>query len=124
GATDSDGSVTQVQFFANGISIGLTNAGPTTFSINWSNAVVGSFILTAVATDNGGLSATSAPVNVTFLGSGPVTLFGMGAVWKYLDTGANLGTSWTAPAFNDGSWLSGPGQLGYGDGDEATVVSF
>jgi hypothetical protein len=46
-----------------------------------------------------------------------------GAVWKYLDTGANLGTAWRWPGFNDGPWLSGPGQLGFGDGDEATVVS-
>lgn len=26
--------------------------------------------------------------------------------------------------FNDAGWASGPGQLGYGDGDEATVVGF
>lgn len=30
----------------------------------------------------------------------------------------------SAPAFDDSSWSSGPAQLGYGDGDEATVVSF
>ncbi len=47
-----------------------------------------------------------------------------GSRWKYLDDGSNQGTAWTAPAFNDASWASGPAQLGYGDGDEATVVSF
>jgi glucose/arabinose dehydrogenase len=44
--------------------------------------------------------------------------------WKYLDNGSNQGTAWRATSFNDASWLSGNAQLGYGDGDETTVVSF
>lgn len=55
---------------------------------------------------------------------GPQTLVAYGAAWKYLDNGTNQGTAWRATAFNDAAWASGPGQLGYGDGDEATVVSF
>jgi acid phosphatase type 7 len=47
-----------------------------------------------------------------------------GSVWRYLDNGSNQGTAWRAPAFNDSGWASGPAQLGYGDGDESTVVSF
>ena len=52
------------------------------------------------------------------------TLLPTGAIWKYLDTGANLGTAWVAPAFDDSAWAAGPAQLGYGDGGEATVVSY
>jgi len=47
-----------------------------------------------------------------------------GAVWKYLDDGSNQGTAWQTAGFNDASWASGPAELGYGDGDEATVVSY
>ncbi len=47
-----------------------------------------------------------------------------GAVWKYLDNGIDQGTAWRQSAFNDGSWASGPAELGYGDGDEAKVVNF
>jgi hypothetical protein len=47
-----------------------------------------------------------------------------GAIWKYLDNGSDQGTAWRSAGFNDASWASGPAQLGYGDGDEATVVSF
>ncbi|MEN8008492.1 MAG: metallophosphoesterase [Candidatus Krumholzibacteriota bacterium] len=47
-----------------------------------------------------------------------------GSVWRYLDDGSNQGVPWRDPGFNDGTWSSGPAQLGYGDGDEATVVSF
>lgn len=53
-----------------------------------------------------------------------VVLVPFGSSWKFLDNGSNQGTAWSAPAFNDGTWASGPAELGYGDGDEATVVSF
>jgi hypothetical protein len=46
------------------------------------------------------------------------------ATWKYLDNGSDQGTAWRAAAFNDSTWPSGPAQLGYGDGDEATTVGF
>ena len=46
------------------------------------------------------------------------------ATWKYLDNGSDQGTAWRAASFNDSSWSSGPAQLGYGDGDEATTLSF
>jgi len=47
-----------------------------------------------------------------------------GATWKYLDDGSDQGTAWRGTGFDDGSWSSGAAQLGYGDGDEATVISF
>ncbi len=51
-------------------------------------------------------------------------LISKGAVWKYLDDGSNQGSAWTAPTFDDSAWASGPAELGYGDGDEATVVGY
>ncbi len=47
-----------------------------------------------------------------------------GAVWRYLDDGSDQGTAWRAVAFDDAGWAAGPAQLGYGDGDEATVVGY
>ena len=47
-----------------------------------------------------------------------------GDAWKYLDDGSNQGTVWYGTGFNDASWVSGASELGYGDGDEATVVSY
>ena len=43
------------------------------------------------------------------------TLIPAGAVWKYNDSGTNLGTAWRDPGYGDGGWASGPAQLGYGD---------
>jgi len=45
-------------------------------------------------------------------------------VWKYSDTGTDLGTSWTATGFNDAAWKSGQAEFGYGDGDEKTILEF
>lgn len=52
------------------------------------------------------------------------TIVPAGSVWKYLDTGANLGVAWRQASYDDTAWPSGPAQLGYGDGDEATVVGY
>src|SRR5262245_11237199 len=46
------------------------------------------------------------------------------AVWKYLDTGVDPGLRWKSLAFDDSGWAAGRAQLGYGEGDEATVVSY
>lgn len=53
----------------------------------------------------------------------PTTFVAAGSTWKYKDDGSNQGTAWIAPNFADSSWAQGPAQLGYGDGDEATVVN-
>lgn len=44
--------------------------------------------------------------------------------WKYNDLGEDLGSSWTGLGYNDSSWSEGNAELGYGDGDETTVVSY
>lgn len=46
------------------------------------------------------------------------------AVWKYLDDGSDQGVAWQAIGFNDSGWASGAAELGYGDGDENTVVGY
>lgn len=65
------------------------------------------------------LLAASTPARMAEL-----MLIPAGAVWKYNDSGANLGTAWRAVGYNDTAWAAGPAQLGYGDGGEATVISF
>ncbi|MCX6854026.1 MAG: chitobiase/beta-hexosaminidase C-terminal domain-containing protein, partial [Verrucomicrobia bacterium] len=44
--------------------------------------------------------------------------------WKYLADGTDQGAAWRNGSFDDSVWLSGPAELGYGDGDEATAVPF
>jgi hypothetical protein len=46
-----------------------------------------------------------------------------GSTWKYQDNGLDPGPAWNTAGFDDSAWRSGRGQLGYGDGDEATVLT-
>ncbi|HEY6162309.1 MAG TPA: Ig-like domain-containing protein [Bacteroidia bacterium] len=47
-----------------------------------------------------------------------------GSTWRYLDNGSNQGTAWRSMSFDDASWKTGNAQLGYGDGDETTVMGY
>ncbi|HUR44659.1 MAG TPA: Ig-like domain-containing protein, partial [Candidatus Saccharimonadales bacterium] len=47
-----------------------------------------------------------------------------GSTWKYLDNGTDQGTTWTGTGFNDSTWGTGPAVLGYGQGNEATTLSY
>ncbi|MEK6281680.1 MAG: Ig-like domain-containing protein [Acidobacteriota bacterium] len=64
-ASDGDGSVTRVDFYANGSLIG-TNSSPgvNRFNLSWSNVAAGNYSVIAVATDNHFATKTSTPITV------------------------------------------------------------
>jgi|GEM_PF-494671 len=68
-ANDSDGTVAQVEFFVNGLPIGIDATGPSPYTINWNAVYVppGTNTITAVVTDNLGLTGNSAVIPVTIL---------------------------------------------------------
>ncbi|GAA4274813.1 hypothetical protein GCM10022258_41090 [Aquimarina gracilis] len=61
-ASDSDGSVTKVDFYVDGNLISSDTSSP--YGSNWS-AIVGNHTITAKATDNDGAVTTSTPVTIT-----------------------------------------------------------
>jgi regulation of enolase protein 1 (concanavalin A-like superfamily) len=62
-ASDTDGTVTQVDFYRGTTLLASDTTSP--YGYTWSNAAAGSYQLTAVARDNGGATTTSAAVSVT-----------------------------------------------------------
>lgn len=60
------------------------------------------------------------------LGTGAVetAVVSAGATWRFLDDGTDPGASWKDLTFDDTTWASGPTEIGYGDGDEATTSKF
>ncbi len=68
--SDSDGSVVEVEFLANGTVLGKATAAP--WSYNWSGMTAGTYKLVARAFDNKGFSGLSSPVEITITGTGPV----------------------------------------------------
>ncbi|HEY3181855.1 MAG TPA: glycoside hydrolase family 16 protein [Gaiellaceae bacterium] len=59
----------------------------------------------------------AAPVSTTDLVSSD-------ASWRYLDDGSDQGVAWRANEYDATGWNIGPATLGYGQGDERTVVGF
>ncbi len=67
-ASDSDGNVTKVEFFQGTTKLGEDTTSP--YAYSWSNASVGNYNLTAVATDNSGEATTSSSIAITVQSSG------------------------------------------------------
>jgi hypothetical protein len=65
---DFDGSITNVAFFANTSKLGEITTSP--YNFTWNNAPTGHYLLTAHATDNAGVTSTSAPVEIFVYGTG------------------------------------------------------
>ncbi len=64
-ASDLDGSIQQVEFFEGSNSIGTISSSP--YNINWTSLDVGSYSITAIATDNDGNSTTSNAITINFI---------------------------------------------------------
>lgn len=62
-ASDSDGTITKVDFYQGGTLIGSVASAP--YSLAWADVPAGTYSLTAQATDNRGALGTSVPLSVT-----------------------------------------------------------
>ena len=62
-ASDSDGSVTLVEFFEGANKLGEDSTAP--YAFTWSGAAINSYVLTAIATDDDNVTTTSAAINIT-----------------------------------------------------------
>lgn len=116
------------QYFANGSLVATAGLVPP-YGATWSNAPVGAYQLTVVAT-RGGVATTSAPVaivveralpNIVPFTSG---LLPLGTAWRYWDNVAAVGAGWPSRTFNDSAWPSGTARFGWGlDGEVTTLTS-
>jgi hypothetical protein len=62
-ASDEDGNITLVEFYANDVKIGEDNTSP--FELNWIPATAGQVVLHAVSIDDDNLQSASSDVNIT-----------------------------------------------------------
>src|SRR5256885_4270141 len=62
-ASDSDGTVSKVEFYNGATLISTATSAP--YSMPWSNVAAGAYTLTAKATDNAGATTTSSGVSIT-----------------------------------------------------------
>jgi MBG domain/Bacterial Ig domain/Calx-beta domain/Beta-propeller repeat len=78
-ASDTDGTVSRVDFYAGNTLVGTSTSAPYRFT--WTNAPAGKHEMTAVATDDAGGVTKSAPANVIINAKPPGPGTTAGAVW-------------------------------------------
>jgi regulation of enolase protein 1 (concanavalin A-like superfamily) len=83
-ASDTDGTIARVDFFAGSTLVGSATAAP--YSATWSNLPAGTYSLTASATDNSNATTTSSPVSLTI--NPPPPPGALPAGWSDADIGA------------------------------------
>ncbi|MCI0364422.1 MAG: Ig-like domain-containing protein, partial [Phycisphaerales bacterium] len=120
-ATDFDGVITDVKFLFDNIEVAADAKEP--YGATCSNRLAGAHVIHAVATDDSGLSATSAPVMLR-IDAPPVivNLITNNSWWRVFDTGTEPPGAWFGHSYADGGWRLGPGQFGWGEADEGTVL--
>ncbi|GAN31524.1 LamG-like jellyroll fold domain-containing protein [Candidatus Brocadia sinica] len=100
-ASDIDGVVSKVEYYAGSTKLGETTSEP--HILTWNNVTAGSYVLSAKATDNDGATATSSVVNITVFKAGMVGYYkfdeGNGTIAIdssiYGNNGTINGATWT-----------------------------
>ena len=112
-------TVAKVVFYGDGAVLGEDDTAP--FQWDWASPAAGPHSAHVVAFWTGG--GTEASVPVAFTVEPPLsTLVAAKAVWKYRAVNSAAPAGWTQREFDDTSWAAGPAPLGFGDGDEATII--
>lgn len=117
-ASDPDGSVSKVEFFRGGTSLGIDTSAP--YSVSWTNAAAGTHTFKAVATDNNNAVTSSATVSVTVNAASndttpPSVPGGLSSPSK---TATTVNLAWSAATDNSG----GSGVAGYDVYRNGTLV--
>ena len=103
-ASDPDGSVARVEFYANGERVAGTTTAP--FAAIWNNVAEGSYTLTAVATDDRGASTTSSPEVIEVIG-GPSINIGPGIANAVINDDRLTMAGWVSAPENSAVTING-----------------
>jgi len=121
-ATDSDGSVSKVEYFNGSQSLGSSTTSP--FNVAWNNVAAGTYTITAKATDNSNAVTTSSAVTITVK---TVTTNTCSGIPQYVENGGyvdgskvqNVGNSYQCKPYpytgwcNGAAWAYAPGTGSY-----------
>ncbi|HWN95324.1 MAG TPA: Ig-like domain-containing protein, partial [Methylomirabilota bacterium] len=123
----SSGAITLVEYFDGPTKVGQASSAP--YAANWSGAVEGAHVLTAVATVSGGMAMTSPPVSIV-VGPAPASVAPVfrpiilyGAQWRYWDSAIPVSNGWRDIGYDDSAWASGNGRFGWGLDGESTLLT-
>jgi len=101
-ASDSDGTVSKVEFYQGSTLLGTDSTSP--YSYSWTSVAMGNYNLTAKAYDNNNVATTSSTVNIIVWGTSDIGSVGVAGSASYSSgtftvSGAGAGVTSTADAF-------------------------
>ncbi|HEX3187644.1 MAG TPA: Ig-like domain-containing protein, partial [Pyrinomonadaceae bacterium] len=120
-ATDSDGTITAVEFFDKGVSIGLGSpTGGNDYSLTWNPAPIGTHSIIAIATDNAGRKSitdflpfrVNGPATITITSPGSGTEFSTTSTIPLTANATYAGGSISQVAFYANGTPLGNGTMG------------
>lgn len=110
-ASDSDGSISKVEFFMGSTKLGEDLTAP--YSFTWNGVSAGTYTLTAMATDNSNAVTTSAYVTITVNGSATLLTGADSYVRDGSYSNTNYGTASQLVVKKDGTAGSGYNRIAY-----------
>ena len=111
-AADADGQVVQVQYFANGVSIGVVQDSP--YQFTWSGVTSGQYLIGAVAEDDRGATTAALPVLITVNSLGePYAYEGFEYTAGNPLSGVSGGIGWNGGWSGSGFSVNASGSLAY-----------
>ncbi|RNC65616.1 MAG: Ig-like domain repeat protein [Desulfuromonadales bacterium] len=123
-AADTDGTVSKVEFYNGAVKLGEDTTAPYTFSVP--SAALGTYVFTAVATDNDGGVRTSSSVNVSVIPAPP------GGTVNFTENFNSMGTTgttkpagwsiWNNSGGSNSTWSAATGIPANGANSVATMV--
>jgi len=101
-ASDSDGTISKVEFYQGSTLIGTVSTSP--YNYTWNSVAMGNYSLTAKAYDNNNITTTSGTVNIVVWGTSDIGTVGVAGSASYSSgtftvSGAGAGVTSTADAF-------------------------
>jgi chitodextrinase len=124
-STDNVG-VDHYNIYRDGSSTPIDTATGTSYSdTGLTSSTTYTYNITAVDAVGNESAQSNSASDTTFDNGTPqtVTVINVGDTWNYFKGTSNPGAGWNDLGFNDTGWLQGPTGIGYGDGDDATVLS-
>jgi len=117
-------AVTGYTIYSNGSQIATTT--DTTYQMTGLSPLT-TYTYTISAYDSAGNSSSqSSSVTATTseqLPTQTTTVINVGDIWKYFKGNTQPASGWNNISFNDSLWLQGTTGIGYGDGDDETILS-
>lgn len=118
-----NGTVVATQAGTQSLSAGQNLAFTFVQTADFSAVGVYDLDVTVTITNDENIQNNTFSKTVTVISGSDPLVFDEGSNWRYWSSSTNPGATWNTVGFNDDSWAIGTGHMGFGNGDEQTLLT-